>query len=208
MFTFPIVFYTGTRFKQYIPSSGPRQMALSISLFSSCPPDCFPCTRVCSLGCLVNVIIRCTKSRYEHVQTNAQPQVSPLECHTNAGGESSSSCYTSVKKLSPGKRTFKPKSESECSVAPWRVTARCSNALFESGRVRVRQPWPGSPRMKESPNQSPKQQASLDFSPTSPSYPVFPKQLKSPSSARRVLRKRTLKKAKVKARVLIMGDPL
>lgn len=72
--------------------------------------------------------------------------------------------------------------------------------LFGLGRVRVRKPWPGSPRMKDSPNQSPKQQqgsSSVDFAPSSPSYQNFPKQVKSPPSARRVPRKKSLKKTKV-----------
>lgn len=70
---------------------------------------------------------------------------------------------------------------------------------FGSDRVRVRKPWPGSPRIKESPNQSPKQQgpSTMDFAPSSPSYQHFPKQVKSPPSARRVPRKKSLKKTKV-----------
>jgi hypothetical protein len=53
--------------------------------------------------------------------------------------------------------------------------------------------------MKESPNQSPKQQvpSPVDFAPSSPSYQHFPKQVKSPPSARRVPRKKSLRKTKV-----------
>ncbi|XP_032792159.2 cytosolic carboxypeptidase-like protein 5 [Daphnia magna] len=83
-----------------------------------------------------------------------------------------------AKRLSPGKRL--PKSGEK------------------TNRVRVRKPWPGSPRMKESPNQSPKQQgpSTVDFAPSSPSYQLFPK-VKSPPSARRIPRKKSLRKAKV-----------
>lgn len=118
-----------------------------------------------------------------------------------------------AKRLSPGKRL--PKSgekTSELFLISWQIatngqclvgTTHLSFSLlhastFESDRVRVRKPWPGSPRMKESPNQSPKQQgpSTVDFAPSSPSYQLFPK-VKSPPSARRIPRKKSLRKAKV-----------
>lgn len=82
-----------------------------------------------------------------------------------------------------------------------------SSFPFGLGRVRVRKPWPGSPRMKESPNQSPKQQgpSTIDFAPSSPSYQLFPKQVKSPPSARRVPRKKSLRKAKVSIYFICFG---
>lgn len=79
-------------------------------------------------------------------------------------------------------------------------TLFCIRISFGLDRARVRIPWPGSPRTKESvsPNQSPKQGSpAADFSPSSPSYQHFPKQVKSPSSTRRVPRKKSLRKTKV-----------
>lgn len=91
------------------------------------------------------------------------------------------------------------------SISPLLLSVDCCfffhpfHGLFASDRVRVRKPWPGSPRIKESPNQSPKQQgpSPVDFAPSSPSYQHFPKQVKSPPSARRVPRKKSLRKTKV-----------